>query len=197
MQNFTIVDSYGRRKYLTVEERKRFFEAVPKVLKREQRPFALLLYWTGCRITEGLNVTVGGVDYSQQSVQFKTLKRRKDVYRSVPLPPTFLEKLDDVYDLKARQKARSEKELRERIWPFDRKTGSRYIKRVMAEAGIEGIQACPKGLRHSFVIAHQEMKTPGHMIQRWAGWSTPAMMEVYAAAVGQEERNIAAALWNM
>ena len=66
----------------------------------------------------------------------------------------------------------------------------------MSAAGIEGVQATPKGIRHSFVIAHQQNKVPAHMIQRWAGWSTPAMLEVYGAAMGEEERELAAGLWN-
>jgi integrase len=84
---------------------------------------------------------------------------------------------------------------KEEIWDFGRTTGWRVISAVMGEAGIEGVQATPKGLRHSFVIQHQELGTPEHMIQKWAGWASRDMMEVYGRAVGQEETAIAQRLW--
>ena len=76
---------------------------------------------------------------------------------------------------------------REDIWDFGRTTCWRAINAVMAAAGIEGVQANPKGLRHSFVIEHQELGTPEHMIQRWAGRASRDMMEVRGRAVGQEK----------
>jgi len=194
MQDFTLFDDQGRRKYLTLEERTRFFEAIPKALKREQRPFALMLYWSGCRISEALAVQVQHIDYSAGSVRFKTLKRRKDVYRNVPLPPNYMTKIDDVYNVKELQ--RGKKGTREALlWDHGRQWGWEQIKKVMKKADIEGVQATAKGLRHSFVIAHQQNKTPAHMIQKWAGWSTPAMLQVYGAAMGEEEQKLAATLW--
>lgn len=65
----------------------------------------------------------------------------------------------------------------------------------MAHAGIEGAQAVPHGLRHGFVIAHQQIKTPPHIIQQWAGWQTTEMLEVYARAMGAEERALAEGIW--
>ena len=194
MQDWSLFDGNGERKYLTVEERKQFFDAVPEALSRDQRPFALMLYWSGARISEALAVTVGNIDYSEGGVVFKTLKRRKDVFRFVPLPPYFMTKLDDVYDLKRRQKTKEGRE--ELIWGFTRMGGYKYIKKVMKEAKIVGVKAAPKGLRHSFVIAHQEKKTPAHILQRWLGWSTPAMLEVYGNAVGEEERALASQIWS-
>ncbi|MCB0516818.1 MAG: site-specific integrase [Bacteroidetes bacterium] len=195
MQDWSLTTKEGKRKYMTLEERQHFFHSVDKALKREQRPFALMLYWSGCRISEALAVQVQHIDYSEGGVRFNTLKRRRsDIYRFVPLPPSFLIKLDDVYNIKALQK-QGGKVLEQRIWDFTRRCGANYIKRVMDTAGIEGVQATAKGLRHSFVIAHQQNRTPAHMIQKWAGWSTPAMLQVYGAAMGEEEKELAAALW--
>lgn len=194
MQDWSLFDDDGKRKYLTLEERSQFYDAVPKALKREQRPFALMIYWSGCRISEALNVEVQHLDYSENAVRFKTLKRRKDVYRTVPLPPAFMEKLDDVYNVKARQRM-GKKELEQKLWSFTRRCGTNYIKKVMNTADIIGKQATAKGLRHSFVIFHQQHRTPAHMIQRWAGWSTPAMLEIYGRAMGEEEQELASILW--
>ncbi|NRB53730.1 MAG: tyrosine-type recombinase/integrase [Saprospiraceae bacterium] len=186
-----LYDEHGNRKYLTPEEREAFFKAIPNALDREKRTFALMLYYSGCRISEALAVTHGRIDYGKKGVVFKTLKRRKSVFRFVPLPGHFLTKLDDVHQVEDVQKRTSGK----KIWSISRTTAWRAISQVMDGAGIEGVQATPKGLRHSFVIYHQQENTPDHMIQKWLGWASRDMMEVYGRAVGKEERNFAARLW--
>ncbi len=197
--DYDLFDEHGNRKYLTTEERRRYFAAIDRALAkpddRDKRTFALLLYYTGCRISEGLAVTYNNVDFGAGGIIFRTLKRRKAVHRFVPLPPAFLAKLDDVHKVKDYQGDRRPAKAREEIWTFGRTTGWRAIGTVMAAAGIEGVQATPKGLRHSFVIQHQELGTPEHMIQRWAGWASRDMMEIYGRAVGQEETTIAQRLW--
>ena len=54
-----LYDEHGNRKYLTPEEREAFFKAIPNALDREKRTFALMLYYSGCRISEALAVTHG------------------------------------------------------------------------------------------------------------------------------------------
>ena len=80
------------------EERSRFYHSIDKALSkpqdREKQTFALLLYYSGCRISEGLTTTYKKIDYSSQGVVFETLKRRKKMHRFVPLPHPFLVKLD-------------------------------------------------------------------------------------------------------
>ncbi|MBK7870707.1 MAG: tyrosine-type recombinase/integrase [Saprospiraceae bacterium] len=56
----------------------------------EVRTFCLLLYDAGCRISEGLNVRVMDIDFEAEAVIFETLKKRKKkVYRQVPLSASF------------------------------------------------------------------------------------------------------------
>lgn len=192
MNDWDLYDDQGNRKYLTLEEREAFLQAIPKAVDRDKRTFALLLYYTGCRISEALAVTHGRIDYAQKGVVFQTLKRRKKIFRFVPLPDHFMTRLDDVHHVIDVQKRNSGKE----IWEFGRTTAWRAITDVMAKAEVSGIQATPKGLRHSFVIHHQELGTPDHMIQRWLGWASRDMMEVYGRAIGKEERNLASKLWS-
>ena len=197
--DYDLFDDQGNRKYLTTEERKLFLANITRALSktedREKRTFALMLFYTGCRISEGLAVTYNNIDYGAGGVIFLTLKRRKRVHRFVPLPPNFMAKLDDVHRVKDYQGGRRPTEAKEEIWDFSRTTAWRTISTVMATAEIEGVQATPKGLRHSFVIQHQELGTPEHMIQKWAGWASRDMMEVYGRAIGQEEAVIARRLW--
>ena len=193
MNDWDLYDTEGNRKYLMPIEREQYFNAIPEALKREQRTFAQMPYYTGCRISEALGVKYTHIDYARKGVVFQTLKRKKKIFRFVPLPSHFLEKLDDVHHVQDRQKDKATKN--KMIWSFNRTTGWTAIKKVMKEAKLEGAHAMPKGLRHSFVIHHQELGTPEHMIQRWMGWASRDMMEVYGRAVGEEERTLARKLW--
>lgn len=187
MNDWSLYDPNGNRKYLTEDERKAYFNAISHALPRHKRTYALLLYYSGCRITEDLEVTCGRVDYKRKGIVFKTLKKKRRDFRFIPMPSTFVEKLDDVHHIKDY----IEKKPNKRIWEFNRKTAWSAIKDVMKTANIVGAQATAHGLRHSFVIAHQQIKTPPHMIQEWAGWSSTEMLSVYGRALGKEERNLA------
>ena len=91
--DYDLFDAHGNRKYLTTDERRRFFAAIdralPKPDDREKRTFALLLYYTGCRISEGLAVTHNKIDYGAGGVIFKTLKRRNRFIGSYRCRPPF------------------------------------------------------------------------------------------------------------
>lgn len=199
LDTYELTSSNGARLYLTEDERKRFANAIDDALSsprdREKRTFALLLYWSGCRISEALAVRYMDIDFSAGGIRFETLKRRKKIHRFVPLPPELLMKLDDVHKVKDELTNQRKANPDGRVWPMSRTTAWRAITEVMKGASIEGDQATPKGLRHSFVIAHMIRRTPEHMIQRWLGWSSRAMMEVYGRAVGLEEQELAARLW--
>jgi len=148
MSEVSLFDEKGNRKYVTPEERQRFYDATGEVSK-EWRMLGLMFYYTGCRITEALKLRVKDIDFSSSAVTLNSLKqRRDDVYRQVPLPDSFLRSLDDVFDLRMMQKrSRSRNSF---IWGYSRKHGYTTIKRMMKIAKIEGIQATPKGLRHGY-----------------------------------------------
>ena len=188
-----LFDSAGKRKYLTAEEREKFEEAA-KEAEREVRTFCLILKNTGCRISEALNLKVRNIDFEAKAVVFETLKRRKKkVFRQVPLSEAFLDELNLVHGLKARQVQKKNTE--ELIWSMSRATASRRVDEVMQAAKISGIQACPKGLRHAFAIASLEKQIPLNLISKWLGHSSVITTAIYANALGEEERNIAARLW--
>lgn len=188
-----LFDRQGNRLYLTPQERERFRLAVNEVSK-QHRMFGLLLYYTGCRISEGLNVKVRDVDFAAEAVTFRTLKqRRDDVYRQVPLPADYLRALDDAFDLRMlRKRSKSSNQF---IWGWSRQNGHLVICNIMQKAGLEGIQATPKGMRHGFAIACLDKGIPLNMVQKWMGHSRLETTAIYANATGQEERKLAAKLW--
>ena len=82
--------SDGSRKYLTLEERTAFLEA-SRHFPRDVETFCHVLAYGGCRLAEALALTADRVDLKTHSLTFETLKKRKrGVYRVVPVPPSCL-----------------------------------------------------------------------------------------------------------
>jgi len=131
-----LFDSKGNRKYLTQEERLRF-EKAAREAERDVRTFCLTLLYTGCRISEALNLFVRSIDFTAQAITIRTLKKHggKIIFRQVPMPDWFLDELNLVHDLKTRIK--NKKEAEQRIWPWVRMTASRRVNEIMESAGIK------------------------------------------------------------
>ena len=66
----------GQRKYLNSEERDRFLAAANSHERGEVRTLCLVLAYTGCRISEALQLTADRVDLSAKAITFRTLKQR-------------------------------------------------------------------------------------------------------------------------
>ncbi len=189
----SLIDDQGNRLYLTPNERERFRQATDQVPK-DKRMFGLMLYHSGCRISEALNLRVKDIDFSASTVMFRTLKQReKTVYRQIPLSDDFIRSLDKAFDLRKQQ--RRSKGRDSRIWSWTRQTGYRTIKELMVIAGLQGVHAVPKGLRHGFAIACLDKSIPLNMLQKWMGHKRLENTAIYANAMGHEERNLAARLW--
>ena len=69
------------------------------------------------------------------------------------------------------------------------------LKSVMIEADIRGIHACAKGLRHSFAVHCVLCKIPLTTVQKWMGHVYLDTTAVYLNIIGQEERTLAARIW--
>jgi len=183
----------GERKYLIEAERIQFLEFA-RLAENEQRTFCLMLYYTGARISEILNMTFGNIDNTGLYVTIESLKkRRKGIFRRIPLPELFLDELQMVHNIKKHQK--NPKTKNDRLWTWTRNTGYRKIMGIMKLANIEGVHACPKGLRHSFAIHCLEKNIPLNMVSKWMGHSSLEVTTIYANALGKEERLIASRIW--
>src|SRR3954470_17855671 len=107
-----LYDTKGSRKYLNQQERQSFEQAA-KEAEREVRTFCLMLLYSGCRISEALELSARKIDFTSRAVVFRTLKKRGDkkVYRPVPLPDHFLDELNLVHNLKVKsEKAKTANE---------------------------------------------------------------------------------------
>lgn len=84
----------------------------------------------------------------------------------------------------------------QRIWRFSRTTAWRYVKQVMAVAGITGTPAMPKGLRHGFGVRAFQSNVPPHLVQRWLGHASLRTTGIYGDVLGPEERAFAIRMWS-
>jgi integrase/recombinase XerD len=189
-----LYDQNGQRKYLTPTERQNFIRASESALKHV-RTFCGTLVHTGCRISEALALTADRVDIDDGVVIIESLKkRRRGVYRAVPVPPQFLDELNHVHDITAARRA-EDGGRNMRLWPWSRPTAWRRVCTVMEMAGIEGLHATPKGLRHGFGIKAVVSNVPLNMTQKWLGHAQLSTTAIYADATGPEEKQIAERMW--
>jgi integrase len=184
----------GSRKYLTQDERQAFLTTAAQ-FPHTVRSFCHVLAYTGCRLAEALALTADRVDLTASRLTFETLKKRKrGVYRAVPVPLEVVTMLDFVHNIR-RAQGRQARGRAQRLWPWSPVTAWRHVKGVMQAAGINGVQASPKGLRHGFGVAAVQAGVPLHLVQRWLGHAQLSTTAIYAEAVGQEEQDIAARMW--
>jgi integrase len=180
-----LFDAEGQRKYLVPAEVRRYLAAA----RQADRPtalFAQLLYYTGCRLSEGLALTPRLLDADGQRVVFRTLKRRRLIHRAVPVPVRFM------HALLAHARPL---EPDDRLFPWCRQTGWRKISALMDAAAIAGPQATPKGLRHQFGCHAIGQKIPESAVGRWLGHANNKSTRVYTFVVGAEERALARRMW--
>jgi len=180
-----LFDGTGRRKYLTRSEAAALLAAVRKA-DPQTRLFCQLLNLTGCRISEALAVTRRHLDPETGRVIFRTLKRRKTVYRGVPVPGRFMAEL---------VKFAATHDADQRLFSWCRQTGWRRVRALMAQAGIEGPQASPKGFRHGYGCHAIECGLPESLVGRLLGHSSPKSTRVYTFVLGPEERELAKRMW--
>jgi len=178
-------DSAGRRKYLTNKEGKRFLKAAASFPKRE-RLLCEALYFLGCRVSEALQLTPRCVDVEESVVLILCLKKRgKEVIRRILVPKRL-----------AKELANLAQKPEDRLWTISRMTAWRIVKRAMTIAGIDGIHAMPKGLRHGFGVRAAIAKLPLHLIQRYMGHACSTTTAIYLNVVGEEERDLVGRTWH-
>ena len=189
---FTLVDARGR-KYLTAAERERFLAAARSHPKPGVQTLAHTLAMTGCPVSEGLGIRPCDVDREAGELRIATLKRRRPHWRAVPVPEDLVHALELVHRLRRLQA--SPKGANRRLWPITRQTANRQVAALMRTAGIEGPQACPRGLRHSFGVAAACAGVPLSTIANLLGHASLTTTAIYTTAIGAEARDLVSRVW--
>ncbi|HEX4409028.1 MAG TPA: site-specific integrase [Xanthobacteraceae bacterium] len=191
--NLSLLTPTGSRKYINAAERNRFIQAAESAPPADCL-FFLTLGWSGARISEVLALTPAAIDLNGGGACLQTLKRRKrGIFRQVPLPPDLLARLDSHFDLSGAQ--RDIERTSVRLWKWSRTTAWRRVKAVMAVAGIIGLPAMPKGLRHGFGVNAVQSNVPLPLLQKWLGHARIETTAIYLNVIGPDEHAFAARMW--
>jgi len=185
----------GNRKYLTAEEQERFIKMASQQERAEVRTFALTLAYTGCRISEALELTPERIDLSGKAIMFRTLKQRgKGKFRSVPCPLNLLDALELVHGIRKAKKSKSKSKTTP-LWTWGRTQATKHIWAIMVEADIAGDHATPKGLRHGFGVRMATQTRNPRLVQKLLRHTNLETTAIYMDLVGEEARAEALAAW--
>src|SRR5882672_5627665 len=190
---FMLYDQKGNRKYLTRTERQAFIDAARRA-SPEIETFCLTLAYTGARISEVLALVPLRIDTSANAIVIESLKKRKrGVYRAVPVPADLLVRLNEIHGI---EQIRCNAEFNHlRIWNWSRTTAWYRVKTIMRAAGIVEGPAMPKALRHAFGVGGTQTGVPLNIIQRWLGHADIQTTAIYTDVMGEEERLLANRMW--
>lgn len=181
--DWQVHDAAGRRKYLNAAERLRFLEEADHSTPAT-RALCYVLAFTGCRISEALALDREHIDHDRMTLRFRTLKRRRLLFRSVPIPPALSAMLATLPGPQSGT-----------VWTLHRATAWKHVQAVMERAGIAGPMACCRGLRHAYGMTAAACAVPPSLIQRWLGHADISTTMIYLDAVGAEERQFAERMW--
>lgn len=184
-----LYDQYSRRLYVNRVERRRFIEAALGA-PPAQRSFALTLVFTGCRLSEARALVGHRLQREARVLSILSLKKRdQQAIREVPIPPILA---DELADLEVAPEAW--------FWQHEgrmipRITAYRWVKELMRGAGIEGAQACPKGLRHGYGVNATLSGVQLHMLRLWMGHASIRTTATYATVLGPDQLKLADQMW--
>lgn len=193
-QEIRLINAHGERLYLTRTEREQFGEASLSA-KRNEKALCLILYYTGCRISEALSITPKHIDLVNKSLTIRTLKKRRVEHRIIPVPDSLINDLNNIYGITEIKKS---SELKQPIIPWKRRNSYNVIIKVMERAGLKpGAYRCPKGLRHGFAIAALTCTPPVDLVtlRDLMGHASIETTACYCKVLGWEKRNIVSRMW--
>jgi len=123
-----LTDRSGNRLYLDAGERLAFLAAA-REQEHKHRTFCETLFFTGCRLSEALEITPKRIEIRSRQIILRSLKKRRDdIYRSIPVPADYLDTLDMVHNI--RQSRRRPKYKDVRLWSWCSVQAWRIVKGV-------------------------------------------------------------------
>ena len=175
----------NERLYLNRSERQ-MYKKVTLKQSHQHKLLCLVLFYTGCRISEALNLNWTDIQWDEGIIAIRSLKKRdKHHVREIPIPKELIKILQ-------RQNGKRN-DLS--VFQHDRTTGWRRVSETMKIAGIAGVHATPKGLRHSFAMWCAYNGIPITLCQKWMGHADIRTTAIYYQIVGKEEIEMAERLW--
>ncbi|MEM2868531.1 MAG: site-specific integrase [Candidatus Bathyarchaeia archaeon] len=171
---------YTRSRHLSLEELNEILEKTPQ---EWLKALTILLYYSGMRISEALNLKREDITLTPDEIIIKveTLKRRRSIgpympERIIPLPRNL-----PFINILARY---LENASNGKLWNYSRKTVWLYMKRIKKDIS-------PHLFRHDrlYMLSMNPEITPFDL-RDWAGWSDLRPAENYIQISGQRTRRI-------
>jgi len=181
-----LYSKHANRLYLNERERI-YFRAFAEVQIEDTQFLCLILLYTGCRISEALNLRLCDIQIDEGCIAINSLKKRdKSHVRQVPVPQSLLHDIHIHYSNTPQQT---------KLFTLCRTTAWARVKAIMKYATIDGQHATPKGLRHSFGVHCAFANVAMPLCQKWMGHADIKTTAIYYQIVGAEELKMAARLW--
>jgi integrase/recombinase XerD len=166
--------------YLLPEEIKRMIETAEERRKGDRDALLIkLLFITGLRISEALNLTLVNLERPKRDLPYLRIIGKGRKPRLVACPP----ELADSLEAYARRHNIGD---RDRLFPIYRKMAYWIIRRTGERAGLQK-KIFPHLLRHSCAIERLKQTGNPRALQIHLGHATPLMTMRYLSTLGAEE----------
>jgi integrase/recombinase XerD len=183
--DWQIFDANGCRKYLNNTEREAILAEADRCAP-VTRALCYFLTYTGCRISEALELGPARLDAEMMSVTLRTLKRRRLTFRRIPIPEHVM------LMLLALPRAPCG-----RLFGMHRSTAWRQLSAIMERTNVFGPMATCRGFRHGYGIQAISSGVPAPLLQRLLGHADIATTLIYVDAVGADERKLVSRMWQL
>lgn len=164
-------------RYFTPDEVRRIIDGVENL---RDKLLLEVLWQTGGRVSEVLQLTPGAIDFNNDCVRLVTLKRRALMERAIPAKPQFLGML-------AKFVAANRLQENDRLFPITRFRAHQIVRQACAAAGIGDERAHAHTFRHSFG-AHLIRSMPITALKSLMGHANVDSTLVYSALSAQDVR---------
>ena len=142
----------------------------------------LLLWQTGARISELLNIKIEDIDFYNSLIKLFTLKRKVKSERVIPLKPQTL----GLVALYVNQKGLSKTD---KLFPITRQQAFNIVRKaVLSVFPGDTKRAHPHVLRHSFAVYCLSQGVPITVVRSWLGHRNITSTLVYTQALAQDTR---------
>jgi integrase len=168
-------------KYLTADEVQHILASVSN--KARDHLLISMLWQTGARVSELLNVRVKDVDFYARTIQLHTLKRRiKTATRTLPLQDGLKGDIGAYIAMKGLKKD-------DQLFPIVRQTAYFIVNRAATGTGFEKDRAHPHIFRHSFAVHCILSSIPVVVLQQWLGHASIQNTLIYLQVLGRDTRH--------
>jgi len=178
-------------KYFSIEEIRGILNAAQnrkdfhqRVDNRTYHLLLNLLWQTGARISEVLNIKIEDIDFYSKTLKLKNLKRRRESYKYIPLKDSLLGELGSYI---ASMKLGAGKDAK--VFTITRECVFQLIKKICKELEIDPEKAHPHTFRHSFAVHCIMNKIPVVIVKEWLGHSNLASTLLYLEILSQDTRD--------